>query len=243
MSITDMIDDAKKTLDGLIRKHKFRKANLQRQEKAELTAEISRCNGKLAECKASYKSAIKEQYVNIAEGTAKGYDTIPQEQILWDAALGYMLVEDAMFALRSIGSYDSMVRAYSMLDATTKTITGKKGGLFGKLKPGGNKERDVFGYINSEEVRKEKEEILSGFFEQLKLTGDIDACLKNAKRPGSIEADHRSVYTGSSSTGAPSAKMGTSSLDAYFNSNGGQDDGDYSDIPDSTFIDGLPPKI
>lgn len=244
MTMTDMVNDAKKMLQDLIRKHKFKKANLERKERAELTAEIAKCNGKLNMCKASYRAAIREQHTYIKEGINSGFDTIPQEQILWDAAIGYMLVEDAMYALKSIGSYDSMTRAYSMLDAATKPITGKKSSL-AKSRIGGGKDRDVYDNINSEELKREKEELLSGFFEELKLTGDIDACLKNATHPLGVEAQRRAVYTGSPTPTSvpPTVKSKASAFDDMLGSDLEEPENfDYDDLVRNSITNSKPPK-
>lgn len=247
MNIADTINDVKKTLHDHMRKRKFKKANLDRAERSELVSEMSKCNGKLNACKNSFRAAIKEQSAFIAEGRQNGYDTIPQEQILWDAAIGYMLVDDAMFALKSIGSYDSMARAYEMLDAATKQITGKKSKL-AKNRMAGQGERDPFGYINSADVVKSKMELLDGFFEILKQTGDIEACLRDAKHPSTVEAERRNHYSDPSSAPVRSQvqtsnSSRTSAFDDILNQTpDSASEIDYTGMAAQAMIDSKPPK-
>ncbi len=242
MAITDVLNDAKKSLHEIMRKRKFKKANLERAEKAELTAELAKCSGKLNACKVNFRSAIREQHKHIADGRKRGYDTIPQEQIMWDAAIGYMLVEDAAFALRSLASYDSMTRAYGMLDAAMMQMTGKRSKI-SKRRSASDSDRDGFGYINSDEVYAAKEELLNSFFEQLKVTGDIDACLNNAKNPAAAEADRRTNYTGGKTPSAAPADR-FSQLSNMLDQMGGEEDADLdtSALADDALINTRPPR-
>ncbi len=241
MAITDVLNDAKKMLHDIMRKRKFKKANLDRAERAELTAELAKCCGKINACKTNFRSAIREQHRHIAEGRRMGYDTIPQEQIMWDAALGYMLVEDAEFALKSLASYDSMTRAYSMLDQAMLHMTGKKSKL-GKKRLAADSDRDGFGYLNSEEVQAEKEELLDSFFEQLKVSGDIEACLKAAKNPTIAEGDRRTAYV-TGNTAAPAAGDRFSQLSSMLDQMDSAEDEnlDCGALADSAMIDTRPP--
>lgn len=244
MGISELLNESKKMLGEMIRKNKFAKANQARAEKTKLTAELAKCAGNLNACKMSFRSAIKEQCKNIEAGKANGFDTIPQEQILWDAAIGYMLVEDATYALKSLGSYDSMTRAYDLLDAATKQITGKKGKL---SKSRGGQERDAFGNINSEDVKRSKEELLDGFFEELKQTGDIEACLTAVKNPSKVASERRHSYSSDTvdRAEAPTARTASmSSLDDMLSQLPDQaDEVDFSGVADQAMVDIKPPKV
>lgn len=177
MSITDIMDNAKRSLEELKRNRRFKKANRDREETVQLQADIMKCRGQLEICRKDFIRSIKTQQRNIEEGRREGMDTFIHEQTMWNAALGYMLVRDAIFALKSVSSYDSVARAYEMLDAATKQMSGKKGTLSATTGTKSTKKRSEYGQITSASVIKEKEEILSGFFEQLKRTGDIEACM------------------------------------------------------------------
>ena len=216
MSITDTLDDVKASVKELMRKHRFKKANMERKEVAELQSSLAKCRGKLEMCRKDCARSIRTQSKNIAEGQRTGMETIIHEQMMWDAAIGYMLINDAIFALKSISTYDSIAHAYEMLETATKQISGKKSGLDSVVHIGSTKERNAYGYITSAAAVKEKEELLNSFFEQLKATGDIEACLAAARNPAAYQAELRGAYTDSSGLTAPAASgMYGSDLDAY----------------------------
>lgn len=191
MSIMEAMDDAKRHLEEAKKKYRFKKANQAREEMAELTASLAKCSGKLEICKKDFNRTIRTQSRNISEGLRLGTDTMVQEQMLWDAAMGYLLVRDAMFALRTINSYDSVAHAYDLLDAATKQITGKRSSLaqFVHIKSG--KTRNEYGYITSSSAVKDKEALLESFFDRLKVNGDIEECLTFTRNPADQQAERR----------------------------------------------------
>lgn len=186
--ISNKIEDAKKALDELKRNRKFKKANASRAEAAELQASLAQCRGKLEVCKKDFNRTIRMEARNIAEGLAIGADTTIQEQTLWDAAIGYMMVQDAIYSVRTISSFDSVSHAYEMLDAAIEQITQRQRLLPKLPKIGGKRERNVYGYLTSNAALQQKQELLDGFFEELKRTGNIEACLDNVKHPGTAAA-------------------------------------------------------
>ncbi len=183
MEILETLDQAKAYLQKIKKKYQFRKARLAREEAAELQSSLAKCNGQLTLCKSDFNTIIKQQCKNIKKGKEQGADTVIQEQILWDSAIGYMLVRDAIFTLQSINSYDSVAHAYDMLDVAVKLMSGKKKSVnqFTKIVP--SRERNAYGYITSATAAQKKEELLNTFFEQLKETADIEACLELALNP------------------------------------------------------------
>lgn len=195
MVISDTLEDAKVYLQEIKKKYKFARANFDRVEAAELQASLAKCSGKLEICKKDFNRVIKNQSRNISEGMRVGADTILQEQMLWDAAIGYMLVRDALFALRTINSYNSAAHAYEMLDTAMKQIAGGNGGLSRFVHIGSPKERNAYGYVTSAAAVKNKEELLDTFFERLKVTGDIEMCLEEIRNPATRQAELRNAYT------------------------------------------------
>lgn len=195
MAITDTLGEVRDYLGEVKRKNRFKKANLTREKAIELQTTLAQCRGKLEICKKDLNRSINTQSRNINEGLKIGADTIIQEQIMWDAAIGYMLVRDAIYALDTINSYDSVSHAYEMLDAAMKQIAGKKSGFPGNMKIGSTKERNAYGYITSATARKEKEELLDSFFENLKREGDIEKHLAEARTPAARQAERRYAYT------------------------------------------------
>lgn len=198
MAIIDMIRDTKSTLEEIKRKYRFKKARMAKEDAVELQVTLSKCRGKLEICKNDFNRAIKNQSRNINDGKKIGADTLIQEQILWDAAIGYMLVRDAIFALETITSYDAVSHAYEMLDAAMKQISGKNTNFPGTMKAGSTKERNAYGYITSSTAQRAKEELLNSFFEELKVDGDIEGQLARARIPGATHAELRHAYSGGS---------------------------------------------
>jgi hypothetical protein len=181
MALMDSLEAAKDSLNEFKRKRRFKKANKQREEAAALQSDLVKCRGKLESCRAEFARTVRTQAANIRKGQSEGMDTLLQEQILWDAAVGYLLVRDAIYSIQTLNNYDSVDHAYSMLEQATKQMMNKRNHM-NTMKLVGNKKRDEYGYITSDSSRKEKEQMLELFFEKLKRTGDIEACVNEANR-------------------------------------------------------------
>lgn len=195
-SISDMLGEAQSALNEAQKKRRFKKANQELADKVALQEALMKCRGKLEICKNDLNRTIRNQSRNITNGRNIGADTLLQEQILWDAAIGYMLVKDAIYGLETVNSYDSISHAYEMLDAAMKQMTGRKGGSPGHLKNGAEKERNIYGYITSSAALREKEGLLESFFETLKVSGNIEGCLAGAQAPAERQAELRHAYAG-----------------------------------------------
>ena len=195
MEISDKIREVKNSLQEIKRKYRFKKARMVHEDKVELQMTLAKCRGQLEICKNDFNRAINTQSRNINAGRKEGADTIIQEQILWDAAIGYMLVRDAIYALETITSYDAVSHAYEMLDAAMKQVSGKKSNFPSSMKIGSTQERNAYGYITSSAALRTKEAMLDKFFEELKELGDIEARLANARIPGAAEAELRHAYS------------------------------------------------
>lgn len=213
MAISDTIRDVKNSLEEIKRKYRFKKARMAREDAVELQVTLAKCRGKLEICKNDFNRVINIQSKNINEGKKVGADTIIQEQILWDAAIGYMLVRDAIYALETITSYDTVSHAYEMLDAAIKQAAGKKSTFTSGIKVSSTKERNAYGYITSTAALQAKEEQLNCFFEELKQLGNIEARLATARQPGAMQAEQRYAY----SDNKGGASMEQSDVDQYMN--------------------------
>ena len=194
MTVINLMEDARSSLEDFLRKWKFKKANAERASAAELQAALAKCRGQLEICKKDFDRLIREQSRYIAEGMSIGADTLVQERILWDAAIGYMMVKDAIFSLKSINSFDSVSHAYEVLGVVMDNIKERESRMPKMPRFVSKKERNVFGHLTSEEALKKKEELLGGFFESLKRSGDIEACLGAAKAPAAIGSERRTAY-------------------------------------------------
>lgn len=241
-SISELLEDAQSSIMQLEKKHKFKKANKDRQETAALQYDLGQCRGKLENCKKQFSRTIRTQSINIADGRAAGIDTVLQEQILWDAAIGYLLVRDAIYALQSITSYDSVAHAYELLDAAMKQMAGKQGGLSKFLRIGTTKERNAYGFVTSSAAVKQKEAFLNTFFEDLKENGDIEACLDSAENPSHTKVDRERKASSSSVEGRVGG-FGMSNVDQMMSRlHGGVQDEEDEDIELTVNTDIRPPQ-
>lgn len=213
-AITNTFENARNALAAYKRKRSFKKANNARAEAAELQASLATCRGKLEICKKDFNRTIRTEVKHIAEGTSIGADTSIQEQTLWDAAIGYMMVKDAIFSLKTISSFDSVTHAYDMLGTAIDLITERQRILPRLPKLGRKRDRNVYGYITSDTALKEKQEILTGFFEELKRTGDIEACLASARSPEAVNASRAAGVQEDPDTERWDAVLGDKSNDA-----------------------------
>ncbi len=177
MELLDIFGDSQKALDELRRNKTFKRQNRERRQAVELLDALSKCRGKLNISLKNFERSIREQSKFIREGLRDGRDILLQEQTLWDAAIGYMLVSDAIFALKSINTYDSVEHAYELLEEAIKIMTGRAKPK-DSLNLGRQRERDAYGYITSKTAIKRKEEMLDSFFNELKTSGDIEACIE-----------------------------------------------------------------
>ena len=225
MGLMDTLEAAKDSLNEFKRKRRFKKANANRAEAAQLQSDIVRCRGKLESCRAEFARTVRTQAANIRKGQSEGMDTLLQEQILWDAAVGYMLVRDAIYSIQTLNNYDSVDHAYSMLEQATKQMMNKRNHM-DSLKPAGTKKRNEYGYITSESSRREKEQMLELFFEKLKRTGDIEECVNEANR-GSYSKSSLGVGDTMSSL--------DETMDALRAGAGEAPEMDYSDAPGGLF--------
>ncbi|MCD8191033.1 MAG: hypothetical protein LUD78_12605 [Clostridiales bacterium] len=124
-SMTSVLEDAKSQLNDMKQNRKFARINADMKAKSELQYSLGKCRGKLEGCKKDFNRIIRNQSRYIQEGQQDGMDTVINEQNLWDAALGYMLVKGAIFALKTVADYDSITHAYEMLDAASRQISGQ----------------------------------------------------------------------------------------------------------------------
>lgn len=181
MPLADKLNGVKDNLNKLKKDRRYKKANLKREEVVELQTALAKCNGQLNLCIKDFEWTIRNQAKNIQEGNRSHADVAIQEQILWDAAIGYMLVKDAMYSLKTVNSSNSISYGYEMLDVAIAQMNGKKKKLPTYGLGSSKKFRNRYGYITSDAVKDEKVEMLEGFFEELKVTGDIEACLAKAQ--------------------------------------------------------------
>lgn len=206
MANLDSLTRAKKMVEDAKKKYRYDKSNREFARKVELQNDLGKCRAQLEITKTELLQTIRTQSRNIraTKNTQAGtvYDEgktqlkTVQEQMLWDAAIAYMLVKDAITAIETIASHDSIAHAYEMLDAATTQLSGKKKNGFLKLPlVQAVRSRGAYDFITSEEALEKKEKSLESVFERLKETGDIEGCMAAAKNPGDVDASRAEAYT------------------------------------------------
>lgn len=190
MAIKDMKAKLEAKLENAAKKRRYDQANQDREDKVKLTAAQAKCRGELEKSKSDFEMTIRQQSKAIREGEALDVDTSIQEQMLFDAAVGYLLVREAIFSLRSINTHQSISQAYGLMDLATRQMSGKKSGL--PLKSIRN--RSIFGYATSEEAYQKKCDQVSGFYEELKDTGDIAHCMELSRKSSEKKEQEEPVH-------------------------------------------------
>lgn len=188
MSITDKIQEVKDDLKKFKRNRSFKKANAEREKMVELQTSLAKCRGKLEVSLKDFKRTIRSEVEYIHQDQVSSNDIALHEQLLWDSALGYMLIRDAIFALKTVTTYDSIEYGYELLSAAVSQMDRKKAKLpvYGASN---KKSRNKYGYLTADPVKQEKIQILESIFDELKETGDIDACLARSenKKTGKVD--------------------------------------------------------
>ncbi|MBR2295560.1 MAG: hypothetical protein IJ869_07350 [Clostridiales bacterium] len=188
MSITDKIQEVKDDLKKFKRNRSFKKANAEREKIVELQTSLAKCRGKLEVSLKDFKRTIRSEVEYIHQDQVSSNDIALHEQLLWDSALGYMLIRDAIFALKTVTTYDSIEYGYELLSAAVSQMDRKKAKLpvYGASN---KKSRNKYGYLTADPVKQEKIQILESIFDELKETGDIDACLARSENKKTGEVD------------------------------------------------------
>lgn len=190
--ISDLLADVQDKLDKIRRDKRFKKARLNMDDIVALRSALVTCSGQLAICKNDFELTIRDQARNIREGESIGADTRIQGEILENAAIGYLLVKDAIYALKSVQRSDTVTQAYNTLDVAIDLMTDRTRKLPAPGRIRRLKEREVFGGVTSENAVAQKRLIVSQIFEALKGTGDIESCLQNVGNPSAVRADRLS---------------------------------------------------
>ena len=194
MSIHDSLNAARDKLEAAMKDRRFKKANLSREDQIELQAAQAMCAGKLERCRKDFDRIIREQSSYIREGQALGHNTDVQQKMLLDAAIGYLLVRDAIYALKTINNHTSISHAYEMMDLATRHMSGKKSSL--PLK--GILSKAGYHDLTSNASYNAKAEQVNSFYQDLMAHGDIEACLNKTTPSGSYDVSTTRTGTTSS---------------------------------------------
>ncbi len=185
MSIRDNINSVKDTINKYKRDRNFRKANIRREKVVELQAAMAKCRGQLEISLKDCNRTIRQQSDYLHQPYIPSTDVAIHEQLMWDAAIAYMLIRDAIYSLSTVSSNESLAFGYDLLEAAIAQMNGKKKRLPTYGLPS-KKHRKSYKDVTSDDVVEEKTKILESIFEELKNCGDIEKCLKAVDNNNSV---------------------------------------------------------
>lgn len=181
MEVNEVISKASESVRNIRKGMEKKYSRKLRQNEVDIAIDVNECIGRLGFAMDEYARVIKTQSRNIREGMENGYDTTVQERVLMSSARGYLVVRDALFALKTLRNFDSFLLAEDMLDCAALTMQGKKESLFSKLAKLRKKYPDYSAYF-SVDAASRRDSMVDSFFKELVLTGDIAECVKKNKR-------------------------------------------------------------
>lgn len=178
------LEQAQKQMEKLKKAYRYSKANASREAAAKLQYERTVCRSQLEANKKNVERVIREQSRNVRNGRAEHQDTSIQQDLVHEAALSYLLLVDAIYALTTVSSYDSISYAYDVLDAAIAYMSGKPRRMR-KISAlpvlGTNKRRSAYTALTSRERVLEKESICQQMMPALIESGNIEECLRQVQ--------------------------------------------------------------
>lgn len=125
MSIFDFIDSAKKSFQDILKTIQFKKSVSEREREVALLSARQKCCGVLSRSQSEYKRIIGEQLYHIQIGRSQNQVTAVQENLLGNAVLGYILMDDAQYAINSYKTVESLHYANALLNYAATMVSGK----------------------------------------------------------------------------------------------------------------------
>ncbi len=156
-----------------------RKISINTKTLERFATDMLTCRGRLVRSRDEFKTEIENQCRNIRKGEEEGHDTQNQRKICKSAAIGYMLVDEALYQLDSVSNFDSVENGYHMLEEAIAVMAGRKQPV--DVVPFRRRERSIGDETISNETFKSKINQVERFFEKLIKTGDIDSCIKESR--------------------------------------------------------------
>ena len=185
MSISDVKDkltEIQKKINKMMKDRRYKKANKFMEWQNEYSAEILKCAGELRKCREELSLVITDTARAIKHGRAEIRNISLQEKELENAAMGYLVVDDAIYALQSVNNYDAINDAFETINLAAKRLYGerpkkKMGTLFR------HPEREDFKtYLESDEINDARELVYKDIKENLIASGNIEECLKQYRQ-------------------------------------------------------------
>lgn len=185
MSVEDIKNKAsnvKYRIEKMMKDKQFKKEAKFFDWKCKYSMELNECAGELNLCRQMFSMIAFSAAKDIKQGEDEFRDTSLQEAELKNAFLGYLMMDDALYTLKSINDYDAITSAYESLDRAEKRIKGEKakknlGTFFRKPDREG-----VKATLENEVLDEKREKIYSEVKDELKATGNIEQTLLNYRQ-------------------------------------------------------------
>lgn len=204
-SLNKILRDTERTLEKLKKDIKHSKRKKEIDKKTELLVTVGECVQNLEKCKVNFKRNAYTQAAAVRDNMQKGADSVPQQRILWDSALGYLIADEAISALGTISGYDDLNSAYSMMENILERIGSddndrvpdvKKIGLGGVIemalsdnmtttktpKDGFGVRHDITADLTSRDRIIRHEAMVNSFFRELIKTGELEYLVDEARK-------------------------------------------------------------
>lgn len=204
-SLNKILRDTERVLEKLQKKSRHSKRKKEIDKKTKLLVTVGKCVQNLEKCKVNFKRNAYTQAAAVRDNMQKGADSVPQQRILWDSALGYLIADEAISALGTISGYDDLNSAYSMMENILERIGSddndrvpdvKKIGLGGVIemalsdnmtatktpKDGFGVRHDITADLTSRDRIVRHEAMVNSFFRELIKTGELEYLVDEARK-------------------------------------------------------------
>lgn len=192
MSVEDIkmkTQKVKKTIENMMKDKNYKNKQKFLDWKCKYSEQLHYCCGDLSVCKNNFSMIIFDVVKKINQGEDELRNVDLQKKELENAAIGYMIADDAEYILNSISNYDAINYAYDSLNMAERRLKGdipsKKHWLFGK-KP---ERESVSSILENEKIESERYKIYQAIEDDLLTHGSIEKALKDyrAKKKKELE--------------------------------------------------------
>lgn len=196
MSVSDVKDkltEIRHAVNRMMKDRRYKKAGKFMEWQNAYSFEIIKCAGELRKCREELSLVISDTAQAIRKGRSEVRDVSLQEKELENAVLGYLAVDDAIYALQSVNNYDAVNDVYEIINMAAGRLYGerpkkKMGTLFR------HPERDDFKmHLESDDMQDTRMTVYSEIKDDLIASGDIEMCLKQHRQDKLTSAESKSV--------------------------------------------------
>lgn len=180
--INETINNIKKKFNSMMKNKHFKKQEKFSEWKSNCSKELNECAGELNTCKELFAITARTSATAVQQGREECRNTSLQEDELRNAVVGYLTMDDAIFTLNSLNTYDALTRAYEDLTIAEERMKGKraKQDLHTFLRR--PERKGVQGVLDSEEQEAENIKIYEAIKEELITSKNIELTVKNYRK-------------------------------------------------------------